>query len=278
MGILCSEIKDYLDSKAPLNLAEDWDNVGLLIGSTKREVNAILVCLDVTEEVVQEALKKRVDLIVSHHPLIFKGMKKINEDEPYGQILYTLIRNNISVYCAHTNLDVADGGVNDQLAKRIGLKNLKNLNYYKSEKLLNTNDNDSVELKDKIYSMGKVGELEKPIFLNDFIAMVKAQLGVEYIRLIGNIKSEINRVAVFCGSFDESYAGSFSSKADILITGDIKYHTAIELQQKGLCVIDAGHFHTEKWIIPSLSNLLKSNFPSIEVFESKMAIDPFKIT
>ena len=130
-----SDIIRYMEELAPANLAEDYDNVGLLIGNRGSKVNRILVCLDVSSKVVDEAVEKNVDLIVSHHPVIFKGIKRINEDDAKGSIIYKLIKNNIGVYSAHTNLDVAHGGVNNYLSSLLGLTEIRNLVGYKSEKL-----------------------------------------------------------------------------------------------------------------------------------------------
>jgi dinuclear metal center YbgI/SA1388 family protein len=131
----CEDISKYMNEIAPLSLAEEWDNAGLMIGGKSDTVKKIMVCLDVTSKVVKEAVEKNVDLIVSHHPLLFKPLKRILKDEFKGKILYELIKNNIAVYSAHTNLDVSDGGLNQYLAEYIGLKRIQNLNSYKNEKL-----------------------------------------------------------------------------------------------------------------------------------------------
>lgn len=267
MNIKVSDINSFFEEKAPLFLAEVWDNVGLLLGSMDKEVHKVLVCLDVTKAVVSEAINLKVNMIISHHPLIFKGIKSICEDSPKGSVIYSLIKNNISVYCAHTNLDVADEGVNEQLAKCIGLTNLKNLREYKVEKV-----------SGKVYGLGRYGELEKPLSLTDLISLVKNKLSVDNIRLIGSIDRDIETVAVFCGSFDEDYSGFLKSKADILLTSDLKYHISADMKEMGLCVIDAGHFNTEKIIVPSLIKQLEKAFPQIVIKGSTVEVDPFKFT
>jgi GTP cyclohydrolase I len=267
MNLKVSDINHFFEEKAPLYLAEEWDNVGILLGSMEREVHKVLVCLDVTKAVVREAINLKVDLIISHHPLIFKGIKRINEDSQKGSVIYSLIQNDISVYCAHTNLDVADEGVNEQLAKSIGLTNLKNLNDYKTE-----------EKSGKVYGLGRYGELEKALSLSDFISLVKNKLSVDHLRFIGSIDRDIKTVAVFCGSFDEDYSGFLKSGADILLTSDLKYHTASDIMEMGLCVIDAGHFNTEKIIIAKLIQQLEQVFPQIEFKGSTVEVDPFKFT
>jgi len=135
MAVKCQRIIEIVERMAPRHLAEEWDNVGLQVGSPAQDINKVMVCLDVNLEVVREASEKGVDLIISHHPLIFKPLKAIREDNPQGQLLTELIRNRISVYAAHTNLDSADGGVNQVLAERLGLSDIKVLNPSKPETL-----------------------------------------------------------------------------------------------------------------------------------------------
>lgn len=267
MGIKINAIKNYFEEIAPQFLAEEWDNVGLILGSMNIEINRVLVCLDVTRAAAEEAVRLKANMIISHHPIIFKGMKIIDENEPKGAVIYTLIKNNISVFCAHTNLDVADLGVNEELAKCIGLINLKNLRNYKTDK--NTG---------KTYAMGKFGELENSLSLPAFIAFVKNKLSAGNVRLVGSLDREVKTVAVFCGSFDEDYSGFLKSNADVLLTGDLKYHVASDMKEMGLCVIDAGHFNTEKVIIPSLVKRLNKTFPQTEFIASSMEADPFIFT
>lgn len=361
----CKDIIDFIEDFAPQNIAEDWDNVGLMLGNNKDEIKTAMICLDATTEVINEAILKKVDLIITHHPFIFKGLKKINTNDYLGRNIFALIKNNISVYSAHTNLDMAVGGVNDCLAAALEMEDLKSIKEYKSEKLFKIAvfvPEDNVEavrnsmctvgagwigrysdcsfmtkgtgtfkplegtnpftgskgklekvneykletvvrekdLKDvvkamievhpyeevaydiyplkidgKTYGLGKIGKLKKPVSVDNFIFNVKDKLCTPTIRLIGNTSKEIEKVAVFCGSFDESMIGLIINEADILITGDIKYHTAIELNEKGLCTIDVGHFNSEKAIVSRLIQILGDKFPNIKFYKSDMEKDPF---
>lgn len=366
MDIKCSDISNYMEELAPSCLAEDWDNVGLLLGSGNKAVRKILVCLDVTANVVREAVQKQADLIVSHHPLIFKGMKKIVEDDPKGRIIIELIKNGIGVYSAHTNLDVADNGVNEYLAKVLGLTGLQNLNHYKSEDLFKIvvfvpeDHTDSVraamcgagagwvgnysdctfmtrgtgtfkplegtnpyigvkgeierveeyrletivpkskagsvvsamlkahpyeevaydmyplKLKGKEYGLGKVGKLDGAVSVEEFIEKVKTNLEIDALRLIGKPRGLIEKVAVFCGSFDDNISSALRHRADVLVTGDIKYHTAQDAVEAGICIIDAGHFATERIMIPALAEIIKRKFSEVEVFTSEVEENPIK--
>ncbi|WP_265443661.1 Nif3-like dinuclear metal center hexameric protein [Acetivibrio straminisolvens] len=367
MSIKAREIIKYMEELAPKSLAEDYDNVGLLVGNRESLIERILVCLDVNSKTVDEAISKKADLIISHHPVIFKGIKRINEDDPKGSIIYRLIKNDIGVYSAHTNLDVAHEGVNNYLSSLLGLTDISNLKDYKAEKLYKIvvfvpHDNvDAVrdamsrvgagwignysdcsfmtagtgtfrplegtnpyigatgnlekvdeyrletvvsqkdlkkaieamikvhpyeevaydiyplEINGKQYGMGNVGVLESPKSLEEFIAVVKEKLNVKNVRVIGGIGKKIGKVAVFCGSFDREVMEAAKSKADVLVTGDVKYHDAMDMLEMGMCVIDAGHFNTERIIADRLVELIKENFPQVEVMKSNLEEDPFKI-
>ena len=264
MNIVCGNIADFMEEIAPQRLAEDWDNVGLLAGSMAREVRRVMLCLDVTPEVVEEAVEKKAELIVSHHPVIFKGIRRILEDEPRGRLLGRLLKHGICVYSAHTNLDVAEGGVNDVLAMRLGLKSIINFKDY--------------GLPDKTgyqHGLGKVGCLEEKLQLADFAKKVKSALEVEYVRVIGNMAESVQKVAVFCGSFDDDLESLRRHGADVLVTGDVKYHTAVDALQMGKCVIDAGHFNSEKPVLLVLAEQLSKRFDGLEVFCSRLEKDPF---
>lgn len=264
MSIVCRNITDYIEDFAPKNLAEDWDNVGLLVGSMAREVNRVMLCLDVTPEVLNEAVERKAELVLSHHPVIFKGIRRILEDEPAGWLLEKLLRHGICVYSAHTNLDVTRGGVNDVLAHKLKLKSIVNLKDYGSP--------DKTGFQ---YGLGKVGYVEEKLQLDGFVKLVKSALEVDSVRVIGNMAASIQKVAVFCGSFDSDLEPLKRHEAEVLVTGDVKYHTAVDVLQMGKCVIDAGHFNTEKLVLPVLADQLSKRFSNIEVFCSKVEKDPF---
>jgi len=366
MPVKVKDIIDFMEEIAPKSLAEQWDNVGLLVGSKEQSVNRVMVSLDATSTVVDEAAEKKVDMLITHHPVIFKGLKSLNEEYFIPKILAKLIRNNISVFSAHTNLDAADGGVNEQLAKVLGLAEIRNLNSYREEKLfklvvfvpvshveevrnalcnagagwignysdcsfmtegtgtfkpldgsnpyigkqgniekvseyrletvvpekvlkrvieamLSAHPYEEVaydiyplEIKGKEYGLGKIGELKAPMEFEEFASMVKKQLGIDHLRIIGKMPEEIRKVAVFCGSFDENWSGIVREKADVLITGDIKYHAAVEAAEREICVIDAGHYATEKVIVPVLAKVLQERFPEIEVICAYTESDPIR--
>ena len=252
----CNDIISFLERAAPPELAEEWDNIGLLVGSSTNTVNKILVCLDVTRAAIDEAVDKGADMLVTHHPVIFKGIKRLDENEMTAGLLYSLIKNNICVYSAHTNLDFAEQGVSTCLADTLGLKQLTVLGK----------------------GPGKIGILEKECSLEEFIIRVKTRLNVPYVRVAGKTDSQINKAAVFSGSFDDDLEALRASGANVLVTGDLKYHTALDARETGLCVIDAGHFNTEKVVLPALASALQKSFSDIDVICFGDETDPLITT
>ena len=251
--VKCQDIIDYIEELAPVELAEEWDNIGLLLGGRQRSVSRILVSLDVTSEVLAFAVNKGVDLIVTHHPVIFGKINRICDDDIKGRQLYTAISNGISVLSAHTNLDYADNGVNEQLAAVLGLSELVKLGR----------------------GPGRLGVLSKRMCLEDFVSYIKTKLEVPFVRVVGSAASGICKVGVFSGSFDNDLDTLLESDVDAIVTGDLKYHTALDARQAGLCLVDAGHFATERVILPYLTAGLTERFPEIEVIHFKQEADPF---
>ncbi len=252
--IKCEDIMSFMEKIAPRELAEEWDNVGLLLGNRDNEVKKILLCMDVTASSVSYAVNNGVDMIISHHPFIFKKLGRLVENDAKGSVIYTLIRNNISVFAAHTNLDFAVSGVNDCLAEALEIGNAE------------TYGN----------GPGKVGTLKKEVKLTDFIEKVKSALDTKKLRVIGDDERSIKKAAVFSGSFDDDLDAVKNTNADVLVTGDIKYHTALDACGENLCIIDAGHFNTEKIVLPSLAKRLGESFTDIDIMLFTEEEDPFK--
>ncbi len=277
MGTRCGDIFSFMDRLAPPSLAENWDNVGLILGSGEKAAGKILLCLDVTSQTVEEALKCGAQLIISHHPFIFKKIGRIHEENFKGSLIYKLIKADISVFCAHTNLDVVECGVNEKLAERLELNDITGLKKDSASASDNAAENnrptDANSMKTP--GLGAVGYLKAGLKLEEFVAFVKEKLEVKNIRLIGHTAGDIRKVAVFCGSFDDDLEVVLRQKADILVTGDLKYHTAVDALAMGMCIIDAGHFNTEKVILPALQERIEAEFPGVEVICSKLEADPF---
>ncbi len=243
MAYKCKDIEFFMEDLAPRILAEEHDNNGFLIGDIDKDVESIVVCLDVEPEAVELAIQKKSGMIISHHPLIYRPMASLTYDDPKARIVLALVKNGICVYTSHTNLDAAEDGVAAALAERLGLMELSALRF------------------------GRMGMLGIPMKKNDFLCMVMAKLGVRSFKTIGSINRPVEKVMVFPGSYSCDIRDIVSYVPDVLITGEIKYHDALELKQYGIFTISAGHYDTEKFIVHKLTGLLKSRFTDLEVVE-----------
>ncbi|MDD2585416.1 MAG: Nif3-like dinuclear metal center hexameric protein [Syntrophomonadaceae bacterium] len=340
-------IKDIMEQHFPLHLAEKWDNAGLQIGSLNGNAAKVMVALDLDETVAQKAYEENADMIITHHPLIFKPVKKINFDTPAGKLLRDLIKADISVYSAHTNLDAGERGLNQLLAEMLGLQNIKPLekswedslyklvvfvpvshvdkvreaindagagyigkysdcsyrvqgtgtfrpeegtnpfigekgvleevDEFRLETVVYEHDLDqaiqamikahpyeevaydiySLKNQGKIYSLGRKGKLASSLTLREYAQEVKKCLGLESIRVVGNLDSKVRNIAVVSGA-GASFIGNLQRhKVDVLVTGDVKYHEARDAEALGIAIIDAGHQGTEEIMVNHLCELLK---------------------
>ncbi|MCR4881056.1 MAG: Nif3-like dinuclear metal center hexameric protein [bacterium] len=230
-----NKIISILEAFAPSELAEQWDNSGWQINLGTNEAVNVMLCLSVTQNVIEQAIKQKCNLIIAHHPLFFNEFKTISADNVSQKILVEAVKHEIQIYSAHTNLDKAKGGVNDVLIKSLGVKNVKVVNDYV-----------------------RTGSYPKGISLDDFILKLKLSLNTQNIRLINpnNIQT-IKTVGVCSGSGSEFIN---TADVDVFVTGDIKYHSAIEVRNK--VVIDAGHFETERIVLPIIKNLIEKEAPN----------------
>lgn len=233
--IKVSDILEFLNEIAPFETAEDYDNVGLIVGDSFKKIERIMICLDVSFDVINEAIHKKCDLIISHHPIIFSSLKKINQDNFITSKVIKLIKNDISVIAAHTNLDMAKDGVCDNLCKVLGLS-------------------------DKVYDGGcfKICETS-PISCSEMALKVKESLKMPFTKYSDGGKM-CKKIGVVCGSGMDFADEMISMGADTIITGDIKYIGFLENMQKGINVIDCGHFDSEIIIKEPLKEILEKKF------------------
>jgi dinuclear metal center YbgI/SA1388 family protein len=356
---------------APRQLAYDWDNVGLQLGDPRGTVEKILVTLDIDERVLHEAISAGADFIISHHPLIFRPLKALRTDLPVGRLIAAALAAGIRIYAAHTNLDIADGGVNDILAAQLGLTRVKVLqvtghenlekivvfvpdgyenpvrdamaeagagwignyshcffqaagtgmfkplegsspflgeqgrlervNEFKLETIIPSSlrsrvikamikahpyedvayDTYPLCNQGKPYGLGRIGEISSPCSLEQFCEFIKEKLKLEEVHVTGDLSRVIKKVAVCGGSGGDLVHEASFSGADVLVTGDLKYHNALDARTLDLAVIDAGHAATERVIVPALCAYLRqkiheSGFKCV-VIHSAIETDPWKI-
>ncbi len=255
-------IIQIMDQLAPKQLAFADDSIGLQLGTLNKSVSQVLVALDVTSEVIEEAIEMKAELIIAHHPIIYRPIKHLRLDLPAGKLYEALIKNDIAVYIAHTNLDVAAGGVNDILANMLGLEQLRFLQEVQHDQ-----------------GIGRVGKLPEHLLLSDFVKAVKNAYDIPAVRLVGDPNCMIKKVAVLGGSGRDYVKAAIFAGVDVLITGDIDYHTAHDALAAGLNIIDAGH-NIEKLLKPAVANMLqeklwKSGYVT-KVRPSNLNTEPFQ--
>lgn len=237
------DIFNYLCSLAPLELQLEFDNAGFLLGDLDADVKHVLLSLDVTDAVIDEAIRTETDLILSHHPLIWTPPKSLTADDHSSRKLIRLIKHNISVISMHTNLDIADGGVNDVLLSLLGAK------------CTGTLDGDNC---------GRVGELSRELELTEFLKLCKRTLRVNGLRYVDGGK-KVKHLAVMGGAGADAMHVAIEKGCDTYVTADIKYHQFLEAKELGLNLIDADHFCTENPVMTMLSEKLKAAFPALDV-------------
>lgn len=252
------DIADYIEILAPKNLAEPWDNVGLMVGDYEKTVNTVFICLDITSENVKRAIDTGADMIVSHHPLIFSPLKRIIESDISGRIVQNLIKNDISAYSAHTNLDHATGGTNDALANKLGLENVRR---FTDEECLDESGN-------PIDNIGRIGELNTPMGVEDFVSLTKSVLGCTTIKYVGTSGDTVKNVALCSGAGGDGIYTAYRAGADVYVTSDVRHHEAQLAFELGINLIDAGHFETENTICEFMKEYLEKGFPDLNVISS----------
>lgn len=252
-------VADAVNRLAPRRFAEDWDNPGLLIGDPLTEVKKIFVCLDVLDKNISQAIELDAQLIVAHHPLIFHAIKNIRFDLPLGNKISRLIKNNLAVFAAHTNLDSAAGGVNDVLAKKIDLVDVKLLG-------------------EEEFSMGRLGNLKVPMTALEFAQHVKKSLNADNVRLVDAGNFLIGKVGICGGAGADFIQKAKFFGAQAFVTGDVKYHEAQAAFENEIHVVDAGHFATEFPIVHELAEYLRGELKNfdVEIFEDTTAKDFFQ--
>ncbi|MBO5471997.1 MAG: Nif3-like dinuclear metal center hexameric protein [Bacteroidales bacterium] len=240
------DIIGVIEDFAPLGLQEKWDNSGLCIGSPEDEVSSVLLGLDCTPELVDEAVACGADMIVTHHPLIFSGLKKISAEDPVGEAVIKAVRAGISIYAAHTSADKVLAGVSGAMAARLGLENVAILD----------EDGEGTGL-------GVVGDLPQPLTASETVELVKSRFGLKAMRASRPVEGMISRVAMCGGSGGSLIGAAKASGAQLYISGDISYHNFFTTE--GFMLMDIGHYESEIEIVDILFSLIKKNFPTFAV-------------
>lgn len=259
-----SDVINLMEKIAPPSLALPEDKIGLQLGKENTTVKSILISLDVTEEVIEEAVEKEANLIIAHHPIIYRSLQEINFSKYPSSIIRKAILSDISIYIAHTNLDIAPGGINDILSEILEVEKIK--------PLLPLRDNPE-------FGIGKIGTLKEGKTLREIAKVTEEKLKSSHIRVAGKLHRKIKRIAICSGSGKDLIYPACQKKAELFITGELGYHATLEAKSIGLCVIEAGHYETEVVVLPFLREKLEKEFKEKswegKIFQSKIYTNPY---
>ena len=257
--MLCRDIMKVIEATYPKHAALEWDNVGLLVGRTEKEVKKIYVALDATDEVIARAVAADADMLITHHPLLFSPLKKITDEHFIGSRVVKLLQHDISYYAMHTNYDVC--GMADISAAILGLDGAETL---------------EVTDKESMEGIGKVGDFSGPMSLQSCGEFIKEKFQLDSVKVFGDLSSTVQRVAICPGSGKGMTELALEKNADVLVTGDIGHHEGIDAVAQGLAIIDAGHYGLEHIFIEDMANYLRKNIEGI-VVETHEITHPFQV-
>lgn len=255
-------IINEIEKVAPKFLKESYDNVGMMVGDEDAEVKKVLLALDCTKQVVEEALSLECEMIITHHPLFFRKPNSIVKGNLTGDKVLSLAKNDINLYACHTNLDSAENGINATIVDMLG---------YKSSSIMEIS-------KIKGYEncgIGRIVKLEKAVELNSIIDNVKKNLNIKNLRVVRGCE-KIKTIAIINGSGQDFFGMAKSMGADCIITGDTTYHFVSDYKEMGISIIDAGHFGTEYAVFLKVLEFLKDSFKDVEFIASKESKDPYE--
>jgi dinuclear metal center YbgI/SA1388 family protein len=263
--MLIKDITDYLESFAPLHYQESYDNAGLIIGDNQMQFKGALICLDITPEVVNECISLDYNMIISHHPLIFNGLKKINPTDSIGKSIITSLKNDIAIYAIHTNIDNSfPDGVSSKMAQKLGLMNLQ---------ILDPKEKSSGA--ENPYGTGIIGEFNVPKEETYFLEFLKQKLNLNCIKYTKLLKKPIRKIAICGGSGSFLLSKAILSGADVFISSDFKYHDYFEAENR-IVIANIGHYESEIFTIELIYDKLTNNFNNFAASLTKVVTNPIK--
>jgi len=272
MTFQLQQITDFLHAFAPLDQAERWDNVGLLLGDHAADIQRIMTCLTLTSDVAREAIERDVQLIVSHHPIFFRPVQKLTSTTPEGKLVLALLRSGIAVYSPHTAFDSARLGINQMLASWLGLQEIRPIR-------------SSLSPSDNAFGSGRWGKLNSPVTLREFLKLARTRLKLPgqpaphggqdvLLQYVGQLDQSVSTVGIGCGSAAEFLRDAAQLGCDLFLTGEARFHDCVEARETGISLVLAGHYGTERPGVEQLAELLQAEFPTLTVWASQVETDP----
>ena len=257
--MLCRDIMKVIEATYPKHAALEWDNVGLLVGRMDKEVKSIYVALDATDEVIEDAISCGADMLLTHHPLLFSPLKKITDEDFVGGRVVKLLQHDISYYAMHTNYDVL--GMAQLSGAILGLNDMK---------VLEVTDDETKE------GIGRVGLLKFEMSLQECCELVKERFHLETVKVFGNLKEKVQRVAISPGSGKHMSEFALAEGAQVLVTGDIDHHEGLDAMERGLFIIDAGHYGLEHIFMEDVAEFIKKKMFDVRVVTAEN-VHPFHV-
>lgn len=261
MSIPLDRICQHLAELAPLALAESWDNVGLLVGDRSRSVQRVMTCLTVTPDAAAEAVDQKADLIVAHHPIPFRPLKRLTSDSMTGSVLLSLLSSGVAVYSAHTAFDSAPGGINQQWAESLSLGDIQAIQ----------SPDDGQPL-----GSGRYGKLPKSMSASELIQKCGKTVGATRLRAAGDASQMIQTVGFACGSGGSFVSAAHRAGCDLLITGEATFHDCLAAESLGMVLGMLGHYHSERFAMENLASDLQAKFETLTVWASQNETDPVR--
>lgn len=258
--MLCKEIIQAIEAVYPPKYAMDWDNVGLLAGRIDKEVSNVYIALDLTEQVIEDAIETKADMIITHHPLIFSPLRAITNEHFIGNRVVTLLQHDISYYAMHTNYDILR--MAELAAERFGLQNVQTL--------------DVIFEEEERKGIGSVGTYCREVTLEECCNIVKERFQLDRVKVFGDLNQKVSKIAISPGSGKSEIGVSICKGADVLITGDIGHHEGIDAVAQGLAVIDAGHYGLEHIYMEDMEQFLTKTCSEIKVQTASIQ-QPFQL-
>lgn len=259
--MLCRDVVERIECVYPQSAAMGFDNVGLQAGRMDKELHKIYLALDATEDVIQHAIESDVDMLITHHPLIFSPLKAVTDQDFVSRRILKMIQNDISYYAMHTNYDVL--GMADLAEQKLHLLDTEVLE-------------ETTDIFEKPAGIGRIGRMQKAMSLKECCGFVKESLGLEHVKVFGDMEQIVERMAVSPGSGKSMITPAIMKEAEVLVTGDIGHHEGLDAVEQGLCVIDAGHYGTEYMFIADMAEFLTKAFPELEI-KTEPTKMPFQI-
>lgn len=274
----CRELTAILEKIAPLQCACDWDNVGLLAGRSGKNIKKVYIALDATDDVIEEAIRWGADLLLTHHPLIFKPLKKVNDEDFIARRVLKLIQNDLCYYAMHTNFDCAPGCMADAAADRLGLMGLGVLEE-EGRLYRESCSGGSCGQEEVPYGIGKTGYLRKEMTVRELALLVKEQFGLPFVTIYGEnaIDKKVRFIAISPGSGKSLLRPAMEAGVQVLITGDMGHHEGLDAAAEGMALIDAGHYGLEYLFQDFMENYLKEKTGSCLEIRKALVQFPAKL-